>query len=461
MSDEDAILWALDTTASVPSTITVAIMLEGGADPDAVTSSIERLTRRVPRFRDRVTTSPVATAPPRWEPDPDFALSRHLVRADVSSASTVAAVLRRAETVATSPFDLDRPLWQMQILTGRDGGTALLVKLHHSFADGMGLVKMAAELFDFERRPASPAPDSRSPDSRAPDSRGPGASSTPWLDRIEEDLALEARHGLDLLQRLLPWAVTSVRDAATDPGLRAAETLEAMRALRSLAEAAARPGSPILVARATGARLGSLSLPLPDLRDSARRAGGTVNDVFLAGLLGGLRHYHAKHGCQPASVRIGVPISARSSAGDEPMMGNRVAPMLIRAPLQLTDPVERIRLLHQLVTEARHHPAVGLLESAAGLVRRFPGSMQVLKHFVSCIDVLASNVPGSPADLFLGGARVERIIPIGPRGGSALNLTLLSHVDAVHIGVNMDPVAIADPDLLLDCLSAGFDETLG
>jgi len=75
-------------------------------------------------------------------------------------------------------------------------------------------------------------------------------------------------------------------------------------------------------------------------------------------------------------------------------------------------------------------------------------------------DVMASNVPGSPVDLYLGGAKVEQIIPFGPRGTAALNLTLLSHVESVNIGVNMDPGAFPDAGVLLDCLRAGFDETL-
>jgi hypothetical protein len=119
-----------------------------------------------------------------------------------------------------------------------------------------------------------------------------------------------------------------------------------------------------------------------------------------------------------------------------------------------------VRLLHELVGQARSHPALEILHGATGVVRRLPGATTLIKSFVGAVDVLASNLPGSPVDLYLGGARVDRIIPIGPRGGTALNLTLLSHTDSVDIGLNMDPIAIPDPDVLVDCVRSGFEETL-
>jgi hypothetical protein len=79
---------------------------------------------------------------------------------------------------------------------------------------------------------------------------------------------------------------------------------------------------------------------------------------------------------------------------------------------------------------------------------------------VRSIDVVASNVPGPPLDLYLAGCRLDRMIPFGPRGGAGLNVTLLSYCGAVQVGVNMDPAAIPDTAVLTDCLEAGFEEVL-
>jgi WS/DGAT/MGAT family acyltransferase len=337
----------------------------------------------------------------------------------------------------------------MLLAPSPDGGGALIIKLHHTLTDGLGVVKLAGELFDLQRDVPSDSGSARLPERDPP---------SPW-GRVWDDLKFEAGHSIDLARRLVPWAMTGLRDAAVDPRPRAEATHRLLESLRSVAAAAAGPGSPILAGRSTGARFGAVAFPLDDVRQAARRAGGTVNDVFLAGVLGGLRQYHAKRDSKPPSLRVGIPVSTRQ-AGTQDDMRNQFAPLLLRVPLQLADPVERIRLVHELVEAARHQPVFDVLEQATSLLRRTPGCLRLIARLLSAADVLASNVPGSPVDLYLGGARVVDVVPLGPRGGTGLNLTLVSHVDSIRIGVNMDPVAIPESTVLIDCLRSGFDETL-
>ena len=76
------------------------------------------------------------------------------------------------------------------------------------------------------------------------------------------------------------------------------------------------------------------------------------------------------------------------------------------------------------------------------------------------IDVVTSNVPGAPVPVYLGGGRVEAQIPFGPMAGAATNITLLSYIDDLNIGINTDPAAIPDPEVFVDCLRDSFDEIL-
>ena len=450
MSDLEALLWSLEGhEPALSSTITVVVAFDGAPDPDAVSERIEHLSRRVLRLRDRVVAGAVPTAPPRWEPDPEFDLGRHLVRAITDRALTLDELIRTAEPVAAVPLPRDRPLWQMVHVQSRAGRGALVVKLHHTLTDGLGAMKLAAELFDLERRPAGGGPLPPIPERSLPS----------VLGRLWEDLAFEAGHGVEVARRVIPWTTAAVRNAGADPERRAQLLIELLQSLRAMAETAARPASPVLVGRSAAARFGALAFPLADARRAARRAGGTVNDVFLAGLSGGLRLYHAKQGSFPASLRLGIPVSTRDEGTDADMR-NQFAPVLLAAPLQLLDPLERIRALHDLVVSARHQPLLDLLEHATGILRRLPGALRVATALLRSTDVMASNVPGSPVDLYLGGAKVEHIVPFGPRGGSGLNLTLLSHVDTVNVGVNIDPATVTDVGVLMDCLRSGFDEVL-
>jgi hypothetical protein len=76
------------------------------------------------------------------------------------------------------------------------------------------------------------------------------------------------------------------------------------------------------------------------------------------------------------------------------------------------------------------------------------------------VDVVTSNVPGVPIPVYLAGARMEAQFPFGPMAGAATNITLLSYLDEAQIGVNTDPAAFPDPEVLHECLEEGFAEVL-
>ncbi len=76
------------------------------------------------------------------------------------------------------------------------------------------------------------------------------------------------------------------------------------------------------------------------------------------------------------------------------------------------------------------------------------------------IDIQASNVPGSPVARYIAGARILRSIPIGPLPGVAMMATMVSQNGRLHLGLNVDPAAFTDHELLMSSIRAGFDEVL-
>lgn len=86
---------------------------------------------------------------------------------------------------------------------------------------------------------------------------------------------------------------------------------------------------------------------------------------------------------------------------------------------------------------------------------------QVLGTILKHVDVVASNVPGVPVPLYLGGAEVERVVPFGPTAGSSVNVTLMSYCGTCSVGVNSDTAAIPDGDVFIESMRAGFDEVVG
>ena len=446
------------------ATMTLVVACAGRIDEAALAARLERVCERVPRLRERVVAGPLAAIPPRWAPDPDFEVGRHVDRA-VAPAGT-AGLLRVAESVLATDFRPDRPPWRAVLVRSGDDGDGLVLHLHHSYTDGLGGVRLVAELF--EAQPPAGEPDAGSvlggpagetPAGEAPAGAGRAPGGAGPLEQLWADLEDEAHRVVSLFGRAVPWAARSVGAARRQPGelLDAADRVR--RHLAAQAGAAAAPASPLLGDRSPGIRLRSLSLPLEQLRDAGRRVGGTVNDAFLAGLLGGLREWHQKHGPVPPSLRLAIPISGRDDrAGLE--MVNHIFGAVLRGPLGPLDFDETARLVHEMVAAARHQPLQGLIHDAADLAVRTPGMVPLVAGALASLDVLASNVAGPPWTLWLGGTEVTAMIPYGPRSGAALNATLISYRDSAEVGLNIDPASVGDADVLADCIERAFAEGL-
>jgi diacylglycerol O-acyltransferase len=151
-----------------------------------------------------------------------------------------------------------------------------------------------------------------------------------------------------------------------------------------------------------------------------------------------------------------MPISLRTDRDD--MGGNRITLMRFDIPVGIVDPAERIAEIHRRAGRVRHEPSLPHTQQIAGALNLMPrwyiGS--ILRH----VDFVASDVPGIPVPVFLGGARVLAQYAWGPTVGAAVNVTLLSYVDTCTFGINVDTGAIPDYDVFHDCLVEGFNEVL-
>jgi diacylglycerol O-acyltransferase / wax synthase len=139
-------------------------------------------------------------------------------------------------------------------------------------------------------------------------------------------------------------------------------------------------------------------------------------------------------------------------------MHNQLLGAVLRGPLGRLDFDERTRLVHELVLQARDQPWAGLIDEAAAGAARMPGAVPLMASALASLDVVASNVVGPPAPMWLAGVPVSSMTPVGPRSGAAVNATLLSYGNAAAIGLNLDPAAVGDPGVLVDCLAAAFEE---
>lgn len=450
MSDSDALMWTIERDPLLRSTITAVAILDGAPDPARLRAKTERGTRLVPRLRQRVVANPFSLAPPRWEFDPYYDLDYHLRTMRCPGNGTLADVLALAQPIAMQGFDRARPLWEMVVVDGlAGGGSALIVKMHHAITDGVGAVRMATVLFDLERDPVETGAEPEAPEVRV--------LSQP--ERMVDAFEHERRRATGVLRRLPETLLAGVQAATADPAGTAAHLASLADSVTRMLAPAPQPETEFLRGRSLSFQFGTLSVPLEETKAAAKAAGGRLNDAFVAAALGGLCRYRDHVGSDADSLLMTMPINVRTDA-TAAAAGNQFAPSRFRVPLGIDDPRERMQEVNRLVAEARGEPALALVEPLAGILRRLPGfaTTAFFGSMLKTVDFVTSNVPGVPFPLYVAGTKITSQFAFGPLSGAAANLTLLSYLDQLHIGVNTDASAVPEPDVFLACLEEGFDE---
>ena len=451
MNALETMMWRAEVDPRLRSIVVIVDVLDAEPDWDRLVAAHEWATRYVPRLRHRV-MEPLGWGPPTWVPDPDFTLAFHLRRMRLAEGGGLRELLDQAALCAMTPFDRSRPPWEALLVEGLDGGRAgYLIKVHHSLSDGLGLMQILGLLHSSSREPAADKPDPPLP-AATPPSR----------------LGLTARQAARAAAAAPPAVVGGLWSGATAIGRAAvapvATLTDGWGAVWSAARAALPPtftGSPAFRARSLNRRLEALDVDLATLKAAGHAAGGSLNDAYLAGLIGGIRRYHLALGVPvPARIPVGMPVNTRDRS--DPMGGNHWAGTRFAVPLDDIDAAARITQVRGIVRAVTSERVVDALGLVAPVLATLPAPLlaRVQGAATAANDLQASNVPGMTRPAYLAGARIVRSYPFAPLPGGPAMIALTSHEDTCCIAVTLDPAAITDPALFRECLVAGFEEVL-
>ncbi|AOW92648.1 diacylglycerol O-acyltransferase [Rhodococcus sp. WMMA185] len=449
MTQPDFMSWRMEEDPILRSTIVAVALLDCSPDQTRFVDMMRRAVDLVPIFRRRVVTDPIGTVPPWWADDQDFDLSWHLRRFTVPEPRSWDVVLDFARTAQMAAFDKSRPLWEFTVLDGLDDNrSALVMKVHHSLTDGVGGMQITREIVDLTRE-GTPRKDATehgaNPENRDFSSSGP-PSRLAWYRDIVGDLARTTPTTLVRSGgRFLRAPRSAIRDTVAVAG-------SAMRFTRPIVSTL----SPVMTNRSTRRRCAVLDVPVEALAQAAAAADGTINDAFLAAVLLGMAHYHRFHGAEVPNLRMTLPISLRTET--DPVGGNRITLARMVLPTDAGGPAELIRRVHTTVETWRNEPAVPLSPMIAGVLNLLPAS--ILGNMLEHVDLVASDVVGSPVPLFVAGAKILRYYAFSPTLGSALNVTLMSYTTQGCVGINADADAVPDLASLTASVAEGFREVL-
>ena len=450
MTDVEALMWNLEKDPHLSASMAMLTLFDQPPDPERLRARIERAVASVPRLHQRVVPALGRLAPPEWREDPDFDLDHHLRWVGLPAPGSMRQLLDLASRIVHDPFDRTRPLWEFVVVEGLEGGKAAMVqKLHHAITDGKGGVRLSEQFIDLERDATEPMAPAR-PVAEPLDA---GLVAT-TADTLTHNL----RRGLGIARRGLGEAAALALHPDRLPALGRDAADLAGSLLRQVAVTDPARSS-LWTERSLRRQIEVLRVPFEDAKRASKALGGTLNDLFVTAAAGGAGAYHRNAGFPVDQLRISMPVSTRT---DRTAGGNAFTPARVLVSAGIEDPAKRFAVIREELATTRHERALGAADGFAGLANLLPTSLvvRVARQQVETVDFAASNVRGAPFPLYIAGARMEGNYPIGPIGGTAWNLTLMTYDGNLDMGLNIDAGAVEDPEGLRDAIDDEFARLL-
>jgi len=399
-----------------------------------------------PRFRQKIVFPPLASARPVWVDDKDFDLSFHMRRAALPSPGGRRELIDYVQRVISRPLDRTKPLWELYLIEGmQDGLTAILTKVHHAMVDGMAAIDLASVIYDF-------TPDAQVLDVQ-PWKPGPEPSRFDLLaEAVKEQFTHPIRSAADLAQRTL-----------TTPSRVARQIFEVVGGLGEIVGAGVlAPPSPLNRKVGPNRRFAMVEAPVQTFKDIKNSLGGTVNDVVLATVAGGLNRLFRsrREPTRDRVLRAMVPVSVRTD-DDKSALGNRVSSLFVDLPIGPMGARKRLGLIREKTKHLKDsNYAVGA-EFLMNIGTWAPPTIHAMAARLAArtrvINLVVSNVPGPQIPMYIAGAKLLAQYPIMPLADSmGLSIAVTSLAGTMAFGITADWDTLPD----IEVLEAGIDDAL-
>ena len=344
----------------------------------------------------------------------------------------------------SNPMDMDRPLWEIHLIEGLQGGRiALYGKLHHSLADGVSGVG----LLNFSEDPKS--------------SRTPPIWAQP---RAKKSRSAAARSGA---QGFLPPALVSQARALPNLLRGLAGSASAAMGMKSDPDFTSLAESPRTIFNTNitpQRRVATQMTSLARMKAIGDAAGGSVNDVLLAACGAALRRYLTEIEQLPSRSLVGsIPVALPRDANEAG--GNAISFANVRLGTDIEDVRERFEMIRRSSAAGRDYlkqmSSTALIDytvliSSPQMLTRLPG---IGSRVPPIYNVIISNVPGPRGKLYFLGAEMEAYFPISALAhGQALNITVMSYAGGLYFGFTACPDRVPSVQRLAVYTGEALDE---
>jgi len=415
------------------------MMFRGRLDYARVRRLVEERFLVFRRFRQRaVDLAGIAF----WEDDESFDLDYHVALTALPGRAGKVELENLVSRLACTPLDHARPMWQFHVVEKYDGGSAIVMRIHHCYADGIALIRVMMSMTDeaAEGPPAMPF---------APRRRERSADADPFAELMEPLTGLVRTMrmvGGALLERgsqILSDPVKAVDFAEKGGALTAEVAKLALMGQDSPTRFKGEPGPTKRVAWME-------PLPLDEVKTIGRALGASVNDVLLACVAGALRRYLVQKGddVDGVTIRALVPVNLRNPEKAY-KLGNQFGLVFLDLPIGIENPVERLYAVRANMDSLKgsFQPVLTLgLLAAAGTG---PKALQevLLTTLARNASAVMTNVPGPQEPLWLAGARIDSLMFWVPQSGDiGMGVSIISYNGTVQFGLVTDRGFCPDPE---------------
>lgn len=431
-------------------------VFDGSISLKALIKHVDERLHLIPRYTQKVVPDPFGISHPTWEFDDDFDIRNHIFEIEARKNFTLEDLTAIAGEKLTDLMDRSKPLWELYLLNGMEGGkSALIAKVHHCMVDGISGVDLIKILFDIKPDPDPvPPPEKSEPREKKKDPTRMLFDSI--LGSMEEGMNrfLEMQAGMMYLASNL-----------ANP-----KTAEKLPDMADVFPAIAAPVSILpFNGECTGERrLAWSEYSFTDARLIKNVLKGTVNDVVLTVLSESVARYAKHRGAEIADrkVRFMVPVSLRQKE-QRGSLGNLISILPVEIPLDIESLPERFDYVNSrtaMMKETRM--AEGLLTLGA-VYSLLPAPVQsvvgtIADTPVPPFNMVATNVPGPQIPLYLVGRKMLAHYPYVPVGyGLGLGCAIFSYNQNLYFGLSSDAGAMDDVEKFKEIMDGVFGELLG
>ncbi|MCC6193513.1 MAG: wax ester/triacylglycerol synthase family O-acyltransferase [Burkholderiales bacterium] len=413
-------------------------------------------------FRRKLVAVPFGIDRPYWMDVADVDVEFHVRHIALPGPGDWRQLMIQVARLHSRPLDRSRPLWEVYVIEGLDripglppGAFAVYQKYHHASVDGQSA---GALIMGLHTKTPSVAPPEGRGDVGVPADREPAAAQ------------LYAKAVANTVRRTASLSSLYVKTVGRVVKIKAADL--ASLVMRNGDPATALPG----FARSPATRFNgkvsahrvveAVGLPFADIaRVRASVEGSTINDIFLAVVGGGLRHYlQAKGELPDASLVALMPISLRKEIKAGKAAGNEVGGAPVKVHTELADPLARLAACRQSAQEAKAGSEVMGHDFLKSVMDELPAAAAdaFMRHVVLAqLNTTVSNVRGPDETLHLAGARLVHFYPVSIATDHAgLNHTGFSYNGVLWISAVACRDMLPDPAFYADCIRKSFTELL-